>query len=248
MTGRLQGKTAFITAAGQGIGRATALAFASEGARVVASDINGQALAALEREARGISTMRLDVRDSAAVSAAAAAHGAPDILFNCAGFVHQGTILDCSEDNWDLSFDLNVKSMYRTIRAFLPAMMAAGRGSIINMASVVSSLKGVPSRVAYGATKAAVIGLTKAVAADTVAKGVRCNAIAPGTVDTPSLGERIRALGGDEAHNRSAFIARQPVGRLGTAEEIAAMAVYLASDEAAFVTGQAFIIDGGMAL
>jgi 2-keto-3-deoxy-L-fuconate dehydrogenase len=248
MTGRLSGKTAVVTAAGQGIGRATALAFAREGARVIASDVNNQTLVSLKDEAPSIEVRHLDVRDPAAVEAFAAeaktAFGPADILFNCAGFVHHGTILDCGEEDWDFSFDLNVKSMYRTCRAFLPAMLEAGRGSIVNMSSAASSVKGVPNRFAYGTTKAAVIGLTKAIAADFVGRGIRCNAICPGTVHTPSLDERIAAQG-DAEKARAAFIARQPMGRLGRPEEIAALAVYLASDESAFTTGQIHIIDGG---
>ena len=237
-----------VTAAGQGIGRATALAFAREGARVVASDVNGRALATLKDEAPGIEVRYLDVRDSIAVDAFAAETGAgfgpADILFNCAGFVHHGTILDCTEANWDFSLDLNVTSMYRTCRAFLPAMLDAGRGSIVNISSAASSVKGAPDRFVYGTTKAAVIGLTKAIAADFVGRGIRCNAICPGTVQTPSLDERIAARG-DAEQARAAFIARQPMGRLGGPEEIAALAVYLASDESAFTTGQIHVIDGG---
>lgn len=245
MTGRLAGKSCFVTAAGQGIGRASALAFASEGAQVVATDVNAAALEALAAEAPGIVTAALDVRDPAAIAAAAERHGAPSVLMNCAGFVHNGSILDCGEEDWAFSFDLNVTAMYRVIRAFLPAMLAAGGGSIVNVASVASSLRGVPNRFAYGASKAAVIGLTKSVAADFVGRGIRCNAICPGTVQTPSLDERIAAQGGDPAEVRAAFVGRQPMGRLGTAEEIASLALYLASEESGFVTGQAMIIDGG---
>ena len=241
---RLAGKRAFVTAAGAGIGRATALAFAREGADVVATDIDAGALAALAAEAPGIVIAHLDVSDPAAVIDAAARWGDRDVLFNAAGWVPSGSILDTSEADWARAVDVNVTSMVRTIRAFLPAMLAAGGGSIINVASVASSIKAVPNRFAYSATKAAVIGLTKAVAADFVAQGIRCNAICPGTVDTPSLGERLKATG-DEAAARAAFIARQPMGRLGTADEIASLAVYLASDEAAFTTGQAHVIDGG---
>jgi 2-keto-3-deoxy-L-fuconate dehydrogenase len=254
MTDRLKNKTALITAAAQGIGRATALAFASEGARVIATDINEEALATLKHDldsaahACGLApnsrTMRLDVRNPAEITAAAAELGAEDILFNCAGFVHHGTILECDEAAWAFSLDLNVTSMYRMARAFLPAMLRAGHGTIINMSSVASSVTGVPSRFVYGATKAAVIGLTKSIAADFVGRGIRCNAICPGTVDTPSLHERLSAQGDFEAA-RTAFIARQPMGRIGTADEIAALAVYLASDESAFTTGQIHIIDGG---
>lgn len=246
--GRLAGKRAFLTAAGQGIGAATARAFAAEGAHVVATDISGPLLAALGADVPGIETAVLDARDTNAVRAAAEAAGPVDILFNCAGYVHQGTVLECDEAAWDLSFDLNVKSMWRTLTAFLPGMLARGRGSIVNMASGASSIKGAPSRAAYGATKAAVIGLTKSVAADFVKHGIRCNAICPGTIQSPSLEERIRALPGTYDENRAAFVARQPMGRLGTAEEIGALAVYLASDESAFVTGAEFKIDGGWTL
>jgi 2-keto-3-deoxy-L-fuconate dehydrogenase len=244
MPDRLKNKTALVTAAAQGIGRATALAFASEGARVVATDINAEALEALPRESSNVRTMRLDVRDPAAITAAAAELGAVDILFNCAGFVHHGTILECDEAAWTFSLDLNVTSMYRMTRAFLPAMLRAGHGNIINMSSVASSVTGVPNRFVYGVTKAAVIGMTKSIAADFVGRGIRSNAICPGTVDTPSLHERLSAQGDFEAA-RTAFIARQPMGRIGTADEIAALAVYLASDESAFTTGQIHIIDGG---
>jgi 2-keto-3-deoxy-L-fuconate dehydrogenase len=237
---RLAGKSAVITAAAQGIGRATAEAFVREGARVIATDISADGLAALQ----GCETRLLDVRDSAAVTALAGSLGAVDILFNCAGFVAAGTILDCDEAAWDFSFDLNVKSMYRTVRAFLPAMIAAGRGSIVNMSSVASSITAAPGRFAYGATKAAVIGLTKSVAADYVAQGIRCNAICPGTVQSPSLEARLAATG-DYDTALAAFKARQPMGRLGTPGEIAELAVYLASDEAAFTTGQIHVIDGG---
>jgi len=246
--GRLSGERAFVTAAGQGIGRATALAFAREGAAVIATDIDAGALAALKAEAAGIETHTLDVRDTAAVQAAAQAAGAVSVLFNCAGYVANGTILDCNEKDWDFSFDLNVKSMWRTLRAFLPGMLARGGGSVINMASGASSIKGAPNRAAYGATKAAVIGLTKAVAADFVKQGVRCNSICPGTVQSPSLEQRIRALPGSYDDNKAAFIARQPMGRLGEADEIAMLAVYLASRESAFVTGAEFKIDGGWTL
>jgi 2-keto-3-deoxy-L-fuconate dehydrogenase len=244
MSGRLAGKRALVTAAGQGIGRATALAFAREGATVWATDINLEALAALKGSSPGIETRRLDVRDSQAVAAIAEEFQDADVLFNCAGFVHAGTILQCSEGDWDFSFDLNVKSMYRTIRAFLPGMLRKGRGSIINMSSVASSVIGVHERCVYGATKAAVIGLTKSIATDFVRQGVRCNAICPGTVDSPSLGERIAARG-DADKVRAEFIARQPMGRFGKPEEIAALALYLASDESAFTTGQIHVIDGG---
>jgi 2-keto-3-deoxy-L-fuconate dehydrogenase len=238
--GRLTGKTAVVTAAAQGIGRASAEAFAREGARVIATDINVDLL----DQVQGCETRRLDVLDPQGIQALAIELGAIDVLFNCAGFVHSGTILDCGPDDWRFSNALNVDAMYHTIRAFLPAMLEAGGGSIVNMASVASSIKGVPGRFAYGATKAAVIGLTKAVAADFVGQGVRCNAICPGTVETPSLGDRMAATGDYEA-GRRAFIARQPMGRLGRPEELAQLALYLASDESAFTTGQIHIIDGG---
>lgn len=239
----LAGKVALVTAAAQGIGRATAERFAEAGARVVATDINADLLAGLQ----GCDSRLLDVTDSAAIAALAKELGAVDVLFNCAGFVHHGTVLECGEDAWDFSFNLNAKAMYRTIRAFLPAMLAAGGASIINMASVASSLKGVPNRFAYGASKAAVIGLTKAVAADFVAQGIRCNAICPGTVDTPSLQERLRATGDYEQALKD-FTARQPLGRLGTAAEIAELALYLASDASAYTTGQCHVIDGGWSI
>ena len=238
--GRMSGKTCLVTAAGQGIGRASALAMAAEGARVVATDIDEAALATLE----GVETRRLDVRDPGDIAAAREAIGAPDVLFNCAGFVANGTILDCDEDEWDFSFDLNVKAMYRMIRAFLPGMVEAGGGSIVNMSSAVSSIIAAPNRFVYGATKAAVIGLTKSVAADFVGQGIRCNAICPGTVDSPSLEGRLRATGDYEAA-RAAFTARQPMGRIASAGEIAALVVYLASDEASFTTGHAHVVDGG---
>ena len=242
---RLSGKTAFVTAAGQGIGKATVAAFAAEGAKVIASDINDDLLARLSSEIAGIETIRLDVLDTAAVEAAAKRYGAVDILFNCAGYVHHGTVLEVSDKDWDFSFDLNVKSMWRTLNAFLPAMIAAGGGSIINMSSAASTIKGAPNRCLYGATKAAVIGLTKSVAADFIKSGIRCNAICPATVQSPSLEERIHSQPGTYEENRAAFIARQPMGRLGTPEEIAALVLYLASDESAFVTGTAMVIDGG---
>ena len=250
MAGRLDGKRALVTAAGQGIGRATALAFAAEGASVLATDIAPEKLADLPDAL--IATRALDARDNAAIGALAEELPALDILFNCAGFVHHGTVLTTSTEDWDFSFALNVRSMFLMIRAFLPKMVQAGSGSIINMSSGASSIKGVPNRCAYGATKAAVIGLTKSVAADFVTAGIRCNAICPGTVQTPSLDERIatagaQAPGGVEAA-RQAFIDRQPLGRLGSAEEIAALAVYLASDEAKFTTGATHVIDGGWSL
>ena len=253
MTARLQGKTAFVTAAGQGIGRATALAFIREGARVIATDINAAALETLQAEC-GCTVQRLDVTDPAAVQAAAAVHGPVDVLFNGAGFVHAGTVLECTEEDWSFGFELNVRSQFRTIKAFLPGMLAkkgekAGGGSIINVASVAGSLKGAPNRFVYGATKAAVIGLTKAVAADFVTQGIRCNAICPGTVESPSLRERIaaqaKASGQTLAQVEAAFVARQPMGRVGRVDEIAMLAVYLASDESGFTTGTAQIIDGG---
>jgi 2-keto-3-deoxy-L-fuconate dehydrogenase len=246
MTGRLSGKTALITAAGQGIGRASAEAFAAEGAHVIATDINDATLAELG-EISGITARKLNVLDADAIAAAAAEIGAVDVLFNCAGFVHHGTVLECDEDAFEFSMGLNVKAMYRMIRAFLPAMLAAGGGSIINMASVSSNLKGIPNRFVYGTSKAAVIGLTKSVAADYIRQGIRCNAICPGTVQSPSLDDRINAFD-DPVQARKDFIARQPLGRLGTADEIAAMALYLAGDESAYTTGQAMIVDGGITL
>jgi 2-keto-3-deoxy-L-fuconate dehydrogenase len=244
MTDRLAGKRALITAAAHGIGRATALAFAAEGAQVLATDIDEAGLAELGRASPAIATARLDVRDDAAVKALAAAHPAIDVLFNCAGYVHGGTILDCSDADWDLAFDLNVRSMYRTIRAWLPGMLERGQGSIVNMASAASSVKGAANRFVYGTTKAAVIGLTKSIAVDFIGKGIRCNAICPATVDTPSLRGRIASNPDPEAA-RKAFLARQPLGRFATAEEIAALVLYLASDEAGFTTGHAHVIDGG---
>jgi|SRR5579864_7529558 len=249
MAGRLSGKTALVTAAAQGIGRASAAAFAREGARVVATDVNPEKLGTLAQEAgAAVVARRLDVTDNAAVAALAAELGAIDVLMNCAGYVHHGTVLDCTERDWDFTMTLNVKSMYQMIRAFLPAMLRRGKGaSIVNISSGASSVRGIPNRFVYGTSKAAVIGLTKSVAADFITKGIRCNAICPGTIATPSLDDRIAALGNVE-EARKAFIARQPMGRLGTAEEVAALAVYLASDESAFTTGAIHIIDGGFSL
>ena len=245
---RLAGKTALVTAAGQGIGHATAVAFHNEGARVIATDINPVLLEALAAQT-ACEIAVLDVRDAAAIRALAARIGTVDVLFNGAGFVDAGTVLDCDEAAFDFSMDLNVRAMYRMVGAFLPGMLAQRSGSIINMASVASSIKGAPNRFIYGTTKAAVIGLTKSVAADFVAQGVRCNAICPGTVESPSLRERIAAQaaasGQSLAQVEAAFVARQPLGRLGRTEEIAALAVYLASDESAFTTGTAQVIDGG---
>ncbi len=246
MADRLTGKRALVTAAAQGIGRATAQAFAAEGAQVIATDVNEDKLVELSG-APGVDTRRLDVTDADAVLAIAAELGAIDVLFNCAGFVHHGSVLECGESEWDFSFDLNVKSMYFTIRATLPAMLDAGGGSIINMSSVASCIKGIAHRCVYGASKAAVIGLTKSVATDYIDRGIRCNAICPGTVESPSLQARIDAFD-DPVEARRAFIARQPLGRLGTAEEIAAMAVYLASDESVFTTGTSMVVDGGVTL
>ena len=244
--GRLAGKRALVTASAQGIGEAIARAFAREGATVLATDVNAETLSKLD-PVEGIETRRVDVLDDAAVQACVDAAGPFDVLASCAGYVHHGTILDCDEDAWDLSFNLNVKAMYRVVRAVLPGMIEHGGGSIVSIASVASSVKGVPVRCAYGASKAAVIGLAKSVAADFIRQKVRCNAICPGTVQSPSLDERIAAQGGGP-EVRKAFVDRQPMGRLGTPEEIAALALHLASDESAFTTGQAFIADGGMTL
>jgi 2-keto-3-deoxy-L-fuconate dehydrogenase len=246
MAGRLEGKTAIVTAAAQGIGRAAAIALAREGASVLATDINTALLGELEAEER-IATARLDVLDRDAIAGLAAEQNTLDVLVNVAGYVHHGTITACEEDDFDFSMNLNVRSMYRMIRAFLPAMLKAGGGSIVNLASVCSSIKGLPNRFVYGTTKAAVIGLTKSVAADFVGQGVRCNAIGPGTVQSPSLDQRIAAFP-DPEQARKEFIARQPMGRLGMAEEVAALAVYLASDESAYVTGQVMVIDGGITM
>ena len=243
--GRLPGKTALVTAAGQGIGRASALAMAAEGAQVMATDLNPAALAGLAGPK--IATRVLDVLDDAAIHRTLGELPPLDVLFNCAGFVHHGTILDCTPKDWEFSFNLNVRAMYVTIQAALPRMLERGGGSIINMASVASSLKGLPNRFAYGASKAAVIGLTKAIAADFVGQGIRCNAIAPGTVDTPSLAQRINAFP-DPVEARKAFIARQPMGRLAKPEEIAPIVVFLASDESAFATGNVYSVDGGMTI
>ena len=246
MAGRLKNKKTLITAAGQGIGRSTVLAFVCEGAQVLATDIDPDSLAILKEECPQIKTRLLDVTKTEAIQQLAEETGAIDVLFNCAGFVHHGTLLDCEESDWDFSFDLNVRSMYRMIRAFLPAMLESGRGSIVNMSSVASSVKGLPNRFVYGASKAAVVGLTKSVAMDFIKQGIRCNAICPGTVESPSLQERIKAQGGNYEDVMAAFVARQPIGRIGTPEEIAALAVYLASDESAYTTGVAWSIDGGM--
>ncbi len=246
MSNRLSGKLAFVTAAAQGIGKATAQAFAREGARVIATDINEEALSKLAAN-DAIETRRLDVLDDAAVQKIALDAGTPDVLFNCAGFVHHGSILDCTDKDWAFSFNLNVRSAYVVTRTFLPGMISRGSGSIINVASVAGSIKGIPNRFVYGTTKAAVIGMTKSLAIDFVKNGIRANAICPGTVDTPSLDERIKALG-DERKARADFVARQPMGRLAKAEEIAELAVYLGSDESQFVTGQAMIVDGGITI
>jgi len=246
MAGRLKNKKTLITAAGQGIGRATVLAFAREGAEILATDIDQVSLDSLKKECPEIETRVLDVNNLEAIHQLAKETGTIDVLFNCAGYVHHGTVLDCEESDWDFSFDLNVRSMYRMIKAFLPAMLESGGGSIVNMSSVASSVKGLPNRFVYGASKAAVVGLTKSVAADFIKQGIRCNAICPGTVESPSLQERIKAQGGNYEEVLSAFVARQPIGRIGTPEEIAALAVYLASDESSYTTGVAWSIDGGM--
>ena len=252
MAQRLQDKVALVTAAGQGIGRAIAMAFAAEGARVIATDVDEAKLEGLKAARRG----KLDVRSTAAVEALAKSvageFGGLDVLVNCAGFVHHGSVLDCSEQDWDFSFDLNVKSMHRTIKAFLPGMLAKKKGAIVNISSAVSSIRGVPDRYVYGASKAAIIGLTKAVAADFIRQGIRANAICPGTIESPSLEGRIKdrsqATGKSLKDVEQAFIERQPMGRLGKAEEVAALAVFLASDEASYITGQPHLVDGGMAL
>jgi len=252
MSGRLQRKLALVTAAGQGIGRAIAEAFAAEGATVVATDVEEKKLEGMKSAKR----LKLDVRSTEAVETMARSLnselGTIDVLVNCAGYVHHGSVLDCSEQDWDFSFDLNVKSMHRTIKAFLPGMLEKKAGAIVNISSAVSSIRGVPDRYAYGASKAAVIGLTKAVAADFIKQGIRANAICPGTVESPSLEGRIRAqsqaTGKSLAEIERAFVERQPMGRLGRPEEVAALAVFLASDEASYITGQAHLVDGGMAL
>lgn len=244
---RLKNKTVFATATGAGIGRASALAMAREGAKVFATDIDEDALASLSEESANIEAFVMDALDADAIDAATERVGAPDVLFNGTGFVHHGTILDAGDEDFDYSFNLNVKAQFRVMRAFLPGMLDNGGGSIVNMASVASSIKGTVNRCVYSATKGAVIGLTKAVAADFIGRGIRCNAVCPGSVDTPSLRERMRAQGDYEAA-REAFIARAPMGRMATAEEVAELVVYLASDESAFVTGQTHIIDGGWSL
>jgi 2-keto-3-deoxy-L-fuconate dehydrogenase len=244
--GRLTGKLALVTAAGAGIGRASALALAREGAKVIATDINQKLLDEL-KVSDGITPVRLDARDDAAVEKFIGELDPLNVLFNCAGFVHHGTIMECSKDDWDFSFSLNVRAQFVAIKAALPKMIANGGGSIINMASVCSSIKGFPNRFVYGASKAAVLGLTKSIAADFVKGGIRCNAICPGTVDTPSLGDRINAFA-DPVQARKDFIARQPMGRLATADEIAPIIVYLASDESKFATGQSFNVDGGITI
>ena len=246
MSGRLAGKTAFITAAGQGIGRGAALAFAREGARVWATDVNAKTLAEIEGR-DGIRTRVLDATDEAAIAKLAKEVGDIDILFNCAGIVQHGTILDATPKDWDLGFNVNVKSMYLVARAFIPGMLRKGRGSIINMASVASSIRGLPNRCVYGASKAAVIGLTRSIAADYVRQGIRCNAVAPGTIDTPSLQGRINSYA-DPVQARKDFVARQPMGRLGTVEDMVPIFIYLASDESQFATGNVFSIDGGMTI
>lgn len=251
MSQRLAGKTAFLTAAGAGIGRATAIAFAREGARVIATDLKPELMDDL-RSIPGIEVEKLDALDAAAIADAAVRHPDVDVLFNAAGYVHHGTVLDCTEEQWDFAFNLNARSMFRTIKAFVPGMLARGRGSIVNIASGASSVRGAPNRFVYGASKAAVIGLTKAVAIDYIRQGVRCNAICPGTIESPSLRDRIAALSASSGKSleevEGMFIARQPMGRLGTAEEVAALALHLASDESGFTTGTTAIVDGGWSL
>ncbi|NRA88979.1 MAG: SDR family oxidoreductase [Rhizobiales bacterium] len=244
--GRLSGKTVLITAAGQGIGRATVELFAAEGAKVYAADINARSLRTLDK-IENVNTVLMDVLDGDVVKNTLAEIGRLDVVFNCTGYVHSGTILECDEDAWDFSFNLNVKAMYRINRLVIPAMLEHGKGSIINMSSVASSLKGVPNRFVYCASKAAVIGMTKAIAADFVTQGIRCNAICPGTVDSPSLHDRLRAMG-DYDKALKEFIARQPMERIGKTEEIAALALYLASDDSGFTTGQTHAIDGGWSI
>jgi 2-keto-3-deoxy-L-fuconate dehydrogenase len=247
MAGKLEGRVALVTSAGQGIGRASAIALAREGAKVFATDIREDLFKDIAKDHPGITGFGLNVLEQSAVDAALKRTGPIDILFNCSGFVHHGTVLECEEKDWDFSFDLNVKAHYRMIKAYLPGMLKKGKGNVINMASVASSVKGAPNRFVYGASKAAVIGLTKALATDFVTKGIRCNCICPGTVETPSLYDRMRAQG-DFEKAKAAFIARQPMGRLAQPEEIADMVVYLASDDTAFMTGQALVIDGGWSL
>jgi 2-keto-3-deoxy-L-fuconate dehydrogenase len=248
MSERMKGKVALVTAAGQGIGRAIAETLIAEGASVIATDLADEKLAGLKAKA----CKKLDVRSQDNVDALAKEIGALDVLVNCAGYVHQGTIFDCTDKDWDFSFDLNVKSMHRMLKAFLPAMLEKKKGSIVNISSAVSSIRGVPARYAYGTTKAAVIGLTKAIAADFIRQGIRCNAICPGTIESPSLEERIDALSKQTGKSndavREGFVERQPMGRLGTAKEVALLALFLASDESSYITGQTHLVDGGMAL
>ena len=243
---RLAGKSIFVTAGAQGIGRASVIAFAQEGARIIATDVNAEKLSELE-DISGVTTKVLNVLDRAAIQSAAAEYDNIDVILNCAGYVHHGTIMECSQEDWDYSFDLNVKSMFMVTQSFLPHLLAKKNGSVIKIASVAGSMKGFVNRFAYGATKAAVIGLTKSIAADYVAQGIRANAICPGTVDTPSLSERMQATG-DITAARQNFISRQPMGRLGTPEEIANIAIYLASDESKFMTGQTISVDGGITI
>ena len=245
---RLQNKNILLTAAAQGIGHASLLRFLEEGATVWATDINLKPLEALHYSEQQLKVRKLDVCDPGAITKLIEEIGTIDVLFNCAGFVHSGTILECTENDWDMAFEINVRSMYRLAKITIPRMVSNGSGVIINMASVASSVKGVPNRFVYGTSKAAVIGLTKAIAADFVSQGIRCNAICPGTVETPSLNERMVAQGGDLEQVRSAFVARQPMGRIGTPEEIANLAVYLSSDESSYTTGAVFAIDGGMTI
>ena len=246
--GRLAGKTAFLTAAGQGIGHATALAFHREGATVIASDVDADLMEKLKGEVPGITTMVVDARDTDAVNSAAQEVGPVNVLFNCAGFVHHGTILETSEKDWDFSYDLNCKSLWRMLRAFLPGMIENGGGSIVNMSSAAQTIKAAPNRALYASTKAAVAALTKSVAVDFVKDGIRCNCICPGTVQSPSLEDRIKAMSGTYEENRAAFVARQPMGRIAEPDEIAMLALYLASDESGFTTGTESVIDGGWSL